>query len=314
MIYTVTFNPAIDYVVHMGDLKVGETNRTKSEEYYFGGKGINVSIMLNELGVPTAAMGFVSGFTGRALENGLQQQGIRTAFIELDESRGITRINMKIKSDLDGGSLKETEINGQGPAITPEAVEQLFGRIDMLGDDDMLVISGSIPSSMPDDTYEQILSRLAAGSTPEEGTRIQVVVDATSDLLLKVLRYRPFFVKPNNDELEEMLGKPMDTTEQIIEGAKELKERGARNVIVSRGAKGSVMVTEDDQVIVEDPIPGKAVNTVGAGDSMVAGFITGYIHKHDYQYALKLGAAAGSATACSPGLGTKEEVERRFSL
>ena len=312
MIYTVTFNPAIDYVVRMDDLKTGETNRTVSEEYFFGGKGINVSIMLNELGIESTAMGFISGFTGRALEQGLQKQGIKTAFIELDEKEGITRINMKIKSGEEG-SLTETEINGQGPAITDSAVELLFGRTAALGEGDILVISGSVPSSMPEDTYEQILAGLTDKEDPEKGTRIPVVVDATGDLLLNVLSYKPFLIKPNNDELAEMLGSPMEETEQIIEGAKELRRRGARNVIISRGAKGAVMVTEDDQVIVQDPILGKTVNSVGAGDSMVAGFLTGYIRQNSYEYALRLGTAAGSATACSPGLASKEEIERRMS-
>lgn len=312
MIYTVTFNPAIDYVVRMDDLKAGETNRTVSEEYFFGGKGINVSIMLNELEMESTAMGFISGFTGRALEQGLQKQGIKTAFIELDEDNGITRINMKIKSGEEG-SLTETEINGQGPAITDSAVELLFGRTAALGEGDILVISGSVPSSMPEDTYEQILAGLTYKEDPEKGTRIPVVVDATGDLLLNVLSYKPFLIKPNNDELAEMLGSPMEETEQIIEGAKELRRRGARNVIISRGAKGAVMVTEDDQVIVQDPILGKTVNSVGAGDSMVAGFLTGYIRQNSYEYALRLGTAAGSATACSPGLASKEEIERRMS-
>ena len=302
MIYTVTFNPAIDYVVHMDGMQVGETNRTKSEEYYFGGKGINVSVMLAEMGVDSTAMG--------ALEEGLQKQGIRTAFVELDESEGITRINMKIKSG-DENDLTETEINGQGPKITDAAVEMLFGRIGELGEDDILIISGSIPSSMPEDTYEQILARLV--SEEGSGTRIPVVVDATGDLLLNVLAYRPFLIKPNNDELAEMLGSPMDETDQIIEGARQLRSRGARNVIISRGSKGAVMVTETDEVIVQDPILGKTVNSVGAGDSMVAGFIAGYIKENDYTYALKLGTAAGSATACSPGLASREEIERRMA-
>ena len=311
MIYTVTFNPAIDYVVKMDGLNVGETNRTVSEEYYFGGKGINVSIVLKELGIDSTAMGFISGFTGRSLEEGLQRQGIKTAFVELTEDRGITRINLKIKS---GGEdkLTETEINGQGPAITTEAVDQLFGRIKALAEGDILVISGSVPSTMPEDTYERILSELSS-EDGKAGTRIPVVVDATGDLLMNVLSYRPFLIKPNNDELADMLGKPMDETEQIIDGAKELKKRGARNVIVSRGSKGAVMVTEEDEVIVQDPIVGKTVNTVGAGDSMVAGFLAGYIKEHSYKYALRLGTAAGSATACSPGLASKEEIERRMS-
>ena len=282
MIYTVTFNPAIDYIVYMDGL---------------------------ELGVETAAMGFVSGYSGRALQDGLLRQGIKTAFIELPEDGGVTRINVKIKDTQADGSLKETEINGQGPKITDAALEQLFARINELTADDMLIVSGSIPSSMPEDTYERILSMLADG----EGTRFPVVVDATGDLLLNVLKYHPFMIKPNNDELGEMLGTKTETTEEIIEGAKKLREMGARNVIISRGKDGAVMVTEDDEVIVMDPLPGKPVNTVGAGDSMVAGFVTGYIHKGDYEYALKLGSAAGSATACSPGLATREEIERRMS-
>ena len=311
MIYTVTFNPAIDYVVKMDGFTLGETNRTAGEEYFFGGKGINVSIILNELGLDTTAMGFISGFTGRALEEGLQNQGIRTAFVELDESKGITRINMKIKSG-EGDSITETEINGQGPHITEAAAEQLLGRIKALSDDDILIISGSVPKTMPEDTYEQILACLTV-SDRSDGMRIPVVVDATGDLLMNVLAYRPFLIKPNNDELSEMLESPMDETEQIIEGAKELRRRGARNVIISRGSKGAVMVTETDDVIVQEPIPGKTVNSVGAGDSMVAGFVAGYIKENSYEYALRLGTAAGSATACSPGLASREEIERRMS-
>lgn len=308
MIYTVTFNPAIDYIVYMDGMQLGETNRTVKEEHYFGGKGINVSIILNELGVETAAMGFVSGYSGRALADGLLRQGIKTAFIDLPEEGGVTRINVKVKDTQADGSLQETEINGQGPRINDAALDQLFGRINELTADDMLIVSGSIPSSMPADTYERILSMLTEG----EGTRFPVVVDATGDLLLNVLKYHPFLIKPNNDELGDMLGTKTETTEEIVEGAKKLREMGARNVIISRGKEGAVMVTENDEVIVQDPLPGKPVNTVGAGDSMVAGFVTGYIHTGDYEYALKLGSAAGSATACSPGLATKDEIERRI--
>ena len=311
MIYTVTFNPSLDYIVTVDDFKLGLTNRTTSELMLPGGKGINVSIILNELGLDTTAMGFISGFTGRALEEGLQNQGIRTAFVELDESKGITRINMKIKSG-EGDSITETEINGQGPHITEAAAEQLLGRIKALSDDDILIISGSVPKTMPEDTYEQILACLTV-SDRSDGMRIPVVVDATGDLLMNVLAYRPFLIKPNNDELSEMLESPMDETEQIIEGAKELRRRGARNVIISRGSKGAVMVTETDDVIVQEPIPGKTVNSVGAGDSMVAGFVAGYIKENSYEYALRLGTAAGSATACSPGLASREEIERRMS-
>ena len=311
MIYTVTFNPAIDYLVFMDQLQIGATNRTASEEYFFGGKGINVSTILSTLGVENTALGFVSGWTGKALVEGLQEKGIRTDFIELDPAHGITRVNVKIKGDTDPetGRREETEINGQGPHITEEAVESLFEKIDALTADDILVISGSVPKTMPEDTYEQILARLTEG----DGTRLPVVVDATGDLLLKVLPYNPFLIKPNNDELGEMLGRETQTTEEIIEGAKELRARGARNVIISRGAKGAVLISEQDDVIVQDPIPGNTVNSVGAGDSMVAGFLAGYINTQDYQYAMHLGTAAGSATACSPGLATREEIERRMS-
>ncbi len=311
MIYTVTFNPAIDYLVFMDQLKIGATNRTASEEYFYGGKGINVSTILSTLGVENTALGFVSGWTGKALVEGLQEKGIRTDFIELDPAGGITRVNVKIKGETDPatGRREETEINGQGPHITEEAVESLFEKIDALTADDILVISGSVPKTMPEDTYEQILARLTEG----DGTRLPVVVDATGDLLLKVLPYHPFLIKPNNDELGEMLGRETQTTEEIIEGAKELRARGARNVIISRGAKGAVLVSEQGDVIVQDPIPGNTVNSVGAGDSMVAGFLAGYIKTQDYQYAMLLGTAAGSATACSPGLATREEIERRMS-
>ena len=196
-------------------------------------------------------------------------------------------------------------------------MESLFGKIDALTADDILVISGSVPKTMPEDTYEQILARLSVaregGAAGSDGTRLPVVVDATGDLLLKVLPYHPFLIKPNNDELGEMLGRETQTTEEIIEGAKELRARGARNVIISRGAKGAVLVSEQGDIIVQDPIPGNTVNSVGAGDSMVAGFLAGYIKTQDYQYAMLLGTAAGSATACSPGLATREEIERRMS-
>ena len=196
-------------------------------------------------------------------------------------------------------------------------MESLFGKIDALTADDILVISGSVPKTMPKDTYEQILARLSVaregGAAGSDGTRLPVVVDATGDLLLKVLPYHPFLIKPNNDELGEMLGRETQTTEEIIEGAKELRARGARNVIISRGAKGAVLVSEQGDIIVQDPIPGNTVNSVGAGDSMVAGFLAVYIKTQDYQYAMLLGTAAGSATACSPGLATREEIERRMS-
>lgn len=299
MIYTVTFNPAIDYVMQTENLETGITNRSVKEEYFFGGKGINVSTILHRLGVETTALGFVSGFTGDALIAGLKEEGFATDFIRLNN--GFTRINVKIKDK------EETEINGQGPTITPEAIGELFQKLDALTEKDMLVISGSVPYSMPTDTYQQILRRLAKKN-------LSIVVDATGQLLLQVLQYRPFLIKPNNDELADMLEKPMNTTEDIINGAKTLQKKGARNILVSRGAKGALLLTEDDEVILQDAIKGNAINTVGAGDSMIAGFLTGYIKTKDYHYALHLGTAAGSATACSPGLADEKEIERRMSL
>ena len=306
MIYTVTFNPAIDYIVHMDDFKAGYTNRTSREEYYFGGKGINVSTVLGNLGIVTTALGFISGFTGKALASGLEEQGMLTDFISIDN--GFTRINVKIKNDASAEDAEdfnrsETEINGQGPVISDEAVAQLFDKIEAMTDEDILVVSGSVPASMPDDIYERIMKK-----TSEKG--IMTVVDATGSLLLNVLEYGPFLIKPNNDELSDMLGGHFETAEEIAGGARELRKMGARNVLVSRGSKGAVLVTEDDEVLTADAVKCDAVNTVGAGDSMVAGFLAGYIKTKDYSYALKLGIAAGAATAAAPGLATGEEIER----
>ncbi|MGI6737199.1 MAG: 1-phosphofructokinase [Anaerovoracaceae bacterium] len=305
MIYTVTFNPAIDYVVQMDRLVLGETNRTRSEEVFFGGKGVNVSVILRRLGAENTALGFISGFTGRALADNLRRQRIACDFIELDESAGITRINMKIKGHSADGGIEETEINGQGPQIPAAAVQQLLARIGRLSSEDLLIVSGSVPSSMPADTYEQILKITSARG-------ITTAVDATGQLLLNVLPFRPFLIKPNSDELAEMLQRPSETTADILSGAAELQQRGARNVIVSRGAKGAVLLTEGGEEIIADPIPGRTVNSVGAGDSMVAGFLAGWLQTHDYHYAMHLGTAAGSATACSPGLAAAEEIQRRM--
>ena len=309
MIYTVTFNPAIDYIVHLDDFRAGYTNRTTGEEYYFGGKGINVSTILNNLGIESTALGFISGFTGKALEQGLAEQGMRTDFIELD--KGFTRINVKIKSDGAAEGIEfnrsETEINGQGPTISGEAIDELFAKIGRMSREDILVVSGSVPASMPDDIYERIMEK-----TSKAG--IMTVVDATGSLLLNVLKYKPFLIKPNNDEVSEMLGEHLETTEEIAWGAKQLRAKGARNVLISRGAKGAVLVTETDEVIAADAIKCDAVNTVGAGDSMVAGFLAGYMRTKDYSYALKLGIAAGAATAAAPGLASGEEIERMMEV
>lgn len=292
MVYTVTFNPAVDYIVHTKELIPGATNRSDSEEIYFGGKGINVSIVLSELGVKSKALGFAAGFTGEAIEKGVAEKGIDAEFVHLKE--GFSRINVKIKSG------EETELNGQGPKITDEAIAELFTKLDEIQDGDTLVLAGSIPSSLPADIYERILERLS-------GKKIRAVVDATKDLLLNVLKYRPFLIKPNNFELGEIFGAEMKSTEDIVKYAGKLKEMGARNVLVSMAGDGAVLLDENGQTHVCGVCRGRVKNSVGAGDSMVAGFIAG-CEKGDYEYALKLGTASGGATAFSEGLAEKEKI------
>lgn len=292
MVYTVTFNPAVDYIVHTKELRAGATNRSDSEEIYFGGKGINVSIVLSELGVKSKALGFVAGFTGAAIERGVSEKGIDADFVHL--SGGFSRINVKIKSD------EETELNGQGPKIPDEAVQQLFAKLDELQDGDTLVLAGSIPSSLPSDIYERILARLS-------GRKIRTVVDATKDLLVKVLKYQPFLIKPNNFELGEIFGVELHTADEIVKYAEKLHGMGARNVLVSMAGDGAVLLDETGKTHVCGVCRGTVKNSVGAGDSMVAGFIAG-CEKAGYEYALKLGTAAGGATAFSEGLATKEKI------
>ena len=292
MVYTVTFNPAIDYVVHTDELVVGMTNRSKSEEMYVGGKGINVSMVLAELGIRSKALGFVAGFTGRAIEDGAKEKGVETDFVHLES--GCSRINVKIKSG------EETELNGQGPTIPDKAIEKLLGKLDKLEDGDVLVLAGSIPGTLPSDIYEKILARLSE-------RKIKTVVDATKDLLLNVLKYKPFLIKPNNHELGEMFGVKLKTEDEIISYAKKLREMGAVNVLVSMAGDGAILVDEDGKVHKCGVCKGTVKNSVGAGDSMVAGFIAGST-KGDYGYALKLGTATGGATAFSDELAKKEEI------
>lgn len=292
MVYTVTFNPAVDYIVHTKQLIAGATNRSDSEEIYFGGKGINVSIVLSELGVKSKALGFVAGFTGEAIENGVAEKGIDADFVHLNE--GFSRINVKIKSG------EETELNGQGPKITDEAIRELYAKLDEIQDGDTLVLAGSIPSSLPADIYERILERLS-------GKKIRAVVDATKDLLLNVLKYRPFLIKPNNFELGEIFGVEMKSAEDIVKYAGKLKEMGAQNVLVSMAGDGAVLLDENGETHVCGVCRGKVKNSVGAGDSMVAGFVAG-CEKGDYEYALKLGTASGGATAFSEGLAEKDRI------
>lgn len=292
MIYTVTFNPAIDYVVHVEDMRTGDINRLTSEEIYFGGKGINVSLVLGELGIPSRVLGFVAGFTGRALEEGLSQRGLETDFVHLE--KGNTRINVKIKSG------QETDLNGQGPEIDEKALAQLYRKLDKIQDDDVLVLAGSIPGSLPADIYEDILAYMSH-------KKIRTVVDAAGDLLVNVLRYRPFLVKPNHHELGEIFGKELSSMDEIVNYARKLKDMGAVNVLISMAQNGAVLVDEYGEVRRCGVCRGTLVNSVGAGDSMVAGFIAG-LAEGDYGYALKMGTAAGGATAFSKGLAKKDDI------
>lgn len=291
MVYTVTFNPAIDYYVQIEELKTGSINRCKSEKMFFGGKGINVSVVLAELGIRSKALGFVAGFTGRAVRDGVSSMGIETDFVELAD--GCSRINVKIKSGA------ETEINGQGPGIPAEAIERLYEKLDVLQDGDTLVLAGSIPDTLPGDIYEKILARLSRRN-------IRAVVDATGDLLLNVLKYRPFLVKPNDHELGELFGVAIKTDDEIISCAKKLREQGALNVLVSMAGDGAILIDEHDEVHRCGVCRGTVRNSVGAGDSMVAGFIAGV--EKGYDYALKLGTAAGGATAFSEELAKRNEI------
>ncbi len=296
MIYTVTFNPAIDYVVHLnGPLKKEGINRNASEEYQFGGKGINVSNVLRTLGVESKALGFVAGFTGEGLEKGLQASGLCTDFIHVSE--GMTRINVKVKAE------QEAEINGIGPNITAEDMKQLYHKLDQIQAGDTLVLSGSIPSCLASDTYEKIMAYLA-------DKNIRIVVDATRDLLVNVLKYHPFLIKPNNHELGEIFNTVLKTDEEIADCARKLQEMGGRNILVSMAGDGALLLDETGEVHRIGCPKGKVQNSVGAGDSMVAGFLAGYLTKQDYGYALKLGTAAGSATAFSIGLAEKKDIEQ----
>lgn len=294
MIYTVTFNPAIDYVVHLDRLQPGDINRNVSEEFQFGGKGINVSNVLRTLGFDTVALGFVAGFIGEGFEKGLAEMGLRTDLIHVKE--GMTRINVKVKA------AEETEINGIGPVITEEDMEELNRKLDAIGSDDVLVLSGSIPKCLAGDTYEKIMARL-------DGRGIRIAVDATRDLLINVLKYHPFLIKPNNHELGEIFGKVLKTDEEIAECARKLQEMGGRNILVSMAGDGALLLDENGDTHRIGCPKGKVVNSVGAGDSMVAGFLAGWLASGDYGYALKLGTAAGSATAFSIGLAEKPLVD-----
>lgn len=294
MIYTITFNPALDYIVRVKDFKIGSVNRTSYEEIYPGGKGINVSIVLNNLGVNNRALGYVAGFTGREIERRVSEFGCETDFIKLNE--GMSRINVKLKSG------EESEINGMGPDINNEALNALYEKLDKLKDEDILVLAGSIPNTLPKDIYENIMERL-------QSHKVKFIVDATGDLLLNVLKYKPFLIKPNHNELADLFKVEIKSEEEIIYYAKKLREMGAENVLISMAGDGAIFVTSSGEVLKTRVPKGILKNSVGAGDSMVAGFIAGYLNNFTLEDGFKMGVATGSASAFSDGLATKEKVE-----
>ena len=294
MIYTVTLNPSIDYVVETDKLKIGEVNRANKEELYPGGKGINVSLMLNELQAENTALGFLGGFIGEYIENTLASKGVNTEFIKLEE--GFSRINLKIKNEV------ETEINGKGPHISEEKLQLLYKKIEKLKDEDILVLCGSIPKSLSNTLYQDIISMAAKKN-------VKVIVDATSNLLLNTLKYNPFLIKPNIHELEEIFEIKIDSIDDTIFYATKLKDMGAKNVLISMGKDGALLIDSKGKIYLSNAPYGDVVNTVGSGDSMVAGFISGYLKTKDYKEALKLGASCGSATAFSSGIGEKKLID-----
>ena len=294
MIYTVTFNPSLDYIVSVEDFKLGMTNRTSSEYLLPGGKGINVSTVLKNLGIDNTALGFVAGFTGNEVVKRLEALGVTNGFIWIEE--GFTRINLKLRS-IDG-----TEINGQGPAIGEDKIRMLMEQLSELGEGDVLFLSGSIPASMPDDAYQRIMELL-------DGKGVRIVVDATKDLLVNALPYHPFLIKPNNHELGEIFGAELVTRESVVPYGKKLQEMGAQNVLVSMAGEGAVLIAADGKVFNAPAPKGVLVNGVGAGDSMVAGFMAGWMQRQNYEHAFYMGIAAGSASAFSENLATKDEVE-----
>lgn len=293
MIYTITFNPALDYIVRVNYLKLGEVNRTDFEEVYAGGKGINVSIVLNNLGIDNMALGYIAGFTGDEIERRVRGFGCKTDFIKLEN--GMSRINIKLKS------REESEINGQGPEINDNNLTKLYEKLDSIKEGDILVLAGSIPNTLPKNIYEEIMERLS-------GKGIKFVVDATGDLLLRVIKYKPFLIKPNHHELGELFNTKLNNEEEIIEHAKKLKDMGARNVLISMAGDGAIFINEDGEVKKSNVPKGQLINSVGAGDSMVAGFIAGYLNSNSLDEAFKMGVATGSASAFSEGLAIKEKV------
>lgn len=298
MVYTVTLNPALDYVMKLKALRTDDINRTDGEEIYYGGKGINVSVILTQLGIPNTALGFLGGFTGKKLEEMLKNDNISCDFNHL--KNGDTRINVKIKAD------KEIDLNACGPEITKEDMQSFLRKLDSIKSGDYLILAGSIPNTLPDDIYEQILERVG-------DRNINCVVDATGDLLKNVLKYKPFLIKPNHHELGDLFSVQIKSDDDIVKYSKKLQEMGAKNVLVSMAKDGAMLTDENGNVHRIGNAKGKLINSVGCGDSMVAGFTAGYIKTADYSYALRLGSACGNATAFSEKLATREEIERVFN-
>jgi 1-phosphofructokinase len=293
MIYTVTFNPSLDYIVSCDDFILGQTNRTTKEIIYPGGKGINVSIVLRNLGLDTTALGFLAGFTGDEIKRLILKEGIKNEMIEVNN--GFSRINIKLRSS------QESELNGMGPSIDEQSIKKLYQKLDNLTSDDILVLAGSIPSSMPSNIYSDIMDYL-------KDKNMKIVVDATKDLLLNVIPYKPFLIKPNNHELGELFNVKLNTREEVVPYARKLIELGARNVLVSLAGEGAVLVDENGEVYSSKAPKGKVINSVGAGDSMVAGFLYGYKTFNNYNEAFKYGVCTGSASAFSEQLAKLDEV------
>ncbi|MBR2590633.1 MAG: 1-phosphofructokinase [Clostridia bacterium] len=299
MVYTITLNPALDYVMKVGSLRFDDINRSKAEQIYYGGKGINVSVVLSRLGTENKALGFVAGFTGEELERMLKEDNIECDFNHLQN--GLTRVNVKIKADT------ELDINANGPDVSEAEIEELLTKLDDIKEGDVLVLAGAVPKNLPSDVYEKILQRLS-------GKGVKFVVDATGELLLKVLKYKPFLVKPNHHELGDLFSVTTKTDEEIEIYAKKLQQMGASNVLVSRGGDGAMLIDEFGAVKKIGNAKGTLINSVGCGDSMVAGFVAGFLQKGDYEHALRLGAACGNATAFSEGLAEKKDIDRIYQI
>ncbi len=295
MIYTITWNPSIDYIVSVKEFRVGEVNRAVSESMFPGGKGLNVSMVLKNMGVDNTALGFIAGFTGKEIERQVKQAGVRSELIHVP--CGCSRINLKLKSN------QETEINGCGPEIKEKEIKELYQKLNQLKKGDILVLAGSIPNSMPMDSYKKIIK-------PLTGKGILFVIDAEKELLSQTLEFQPFLVKPNQYELGGLFHVECRTKQEVTAYAQKVREMGARNVLVSMASEGAILLTEEGNIYYIPAPKGEVKNSVGAGDSMVAGFLAGWVEKKDYFYALKKAVSAGSATAFSEWLATKEEIEK----